>query len=1000
MNVISGIRAAAVLFFLCLIPLSLCAQRASLSGTVTDRNTGEPVGFATVVVEASEQWAVADAKGNFILRNISVAESVVKVECLGYVTWTREMKLGKSLSGLRVQLVPDNLSLESAVVTAQENTNASTTTRTIDRTALDHVQLMNVSDIASLLPGGATAEPSLTGERQLSIRAAANESGNASFGTAVEVDGVRLSNNASFGNEAGRLKGVSTNNIASSNVESVEVITGVPSVEYGDMASGVVKINTRKGKTPWSVTMSTGPRTRQISVSKGFDLGSARNGRSRGVLNTSLERTRSISDPMSPYTSYDRNQLSLTWSGQFQGGALAEMPLRVSAGVTGNLGGLDDRADPDRQTGTWLIRRDNGIRANLTANWQLSLPWITNVELNASASYGDKREREDAIYHSAVSGTSLHALQQGYYMSVDYDPAGPNDAVRIAPGTWHNVMTRDDRPLSTKLTLKANWAKTAGRINSKLKVGADWTTDRNFGTGVGTEDLSLAPSFREWRFRDVPTMTDVAGYVEESLTVRTGEDARLNLVAGLRWDNTVIPTSAYGVTSSLSPRFNARYTFFTEKSRDGAFLRELSLRASWGVAVKLPSFSVLYPTPSYLDINVFTSTADQGNVVSRAYLVVPRGIAYNADLVWQRNQQGEVGLEANLGGTKVSLAFFYNRTLHAYNLLSDYERFEYRYTPVEAAQGVSIPAEDRIYAVDPASGIVSVSDRRGLQPTVQLPGKQYKQFVSRYYEDNDDNPVSRYGLEWVIDFARIRPLNTTIRLDGSWYAYRSVYTDLVAYSPPNQMSSDGGPYKYVGYYCGDNSLSNGRETRSLRTNVTVTTNIPRVRMILSLKLESCLLNYSRNLSERRDGSARSYVLADRTDLLSLTEDSVYDRADGCYSVVFPDTYCSYDDPSPRPFLEDFLQARREDPSKYADLARLVVPGTTYSYTFLKDYISPYFSVNFSVTKEIGDLASISFYANNFFNNMGQVHSTRTGEWSSVSSYIPRFHYGLTLRLNF
>ena len=73
---------------------------------------------------------------------------------------------------------------------------------------------------------------------------------------------------------------------------------------------------------------------------------------------------------------------------------------------------------------------------------------------------------------------------------------------------------------------------------------------------------------------------------------------------------------------------------------------------------------------------------------------------------------------------------------------------------------------------------------------------------------------------------------------------------------------------------------------------------------------------------------------------------------------------------------------------------------TYSYTFLKDYVSPYFSVNFSVTKEIGDLASISFYANNFFNNMGQVHSTRTGEWNSVSSYIPRFHYGLTLRLNF
>ncbi len=991
------LRHIVVVCFLCLsFPLSLRAQGVSLRGTVTDRNTGEPVGFATVVLEASEQWAVADDKGRFVLHNITVPESAVKVECLGYVAWSRTMKFGKGLSGVRVELLPDNLTLESAVVTAQESASSATTTRTIDRTALDHVQLMNVSDIASLLPGGATTEPTLTGERQLSIRSAANENGNASFGTAVEVDGVRLSNNASFGAEAGRLKGVSTNNIASSNIESVEVITGVPSVEYGDMASGVVKINTRKGKTPWSVTMSTGPRTRQVSVSKGFDLGSARSGRSRGVLNASLEHTRSISDPMSPYTAYDRNQLSLTWSGLLQG----EMPLRLSAGVTGNLGGLDDRADPDRQTGTWLTRRDNGLRANLTANWLLSRSWITNIELTASASYGDRLERENAIYHSAVSGASLHVREQGYYMSADYSADGPNDIVRTAPGTWYDVMTVDDRPLSTKLTLKANWAKTAGRVNSKLKLGVDWTSDRNFGTGAGTEDLSLAPTFREWRFSDVPAMTNLAGYAEENLTLNTGEDARLNLVAGLRWDNTIIPASAYGTTSSLSPRFNARYTFFTEKSRGDAFLRGLSLRASWGVAVKLPSFSVLYPTPSYLDINVFTSSADKDNVVSRAYLVIPRGIDYNAGLVWQRNQQGEIGLEARLGGTKVSLAFFYNRTLHAYNLLSDYDRFEYRYTPMEAAQGLSIPAEDRIYAVDPATGAVSVSDRRGLQPAVQLPGRQYRQFVSRYYEDNDDNPVRRYGLEWVIDFARIRPLNTTVRLDGSWYAYRSVYTDLVAYSPPNQMSTDGSPYKYIGYYCGNNSLSNGRETRSLRTNVTVTTNIPRVRMILSLKLESCLLNYSRSLSERLDGSARSHVLADRTDILSLTDGSVYDRPDGCYSVLFPDTYCSYDDPTPRPFLEDFLQARREDPARYADLARLAVPGTTYSYTFLKDYVSPYFSVNFSVTKEIGDLASISFYANNFFNNMGQVRSTRTGEWSSVSSYIPRFHYGLTLRLNF
>ena len=66
----------------------------------------------------------------------------------------------------------------------------------------------------------------------------------------------------------------------------------------------------------------------------------------------------------------------------------------------------------------------------------------------------------------------------------------------------------------------------------------------------------------------------------------------------------------------------------------------------------------------------------------------------------------------------------------------------------------------------------------------------------------------------------------------------------------------------------------------------------------------------------------------------------------------------------------------------------------------KDYITPYFSMNFSVTKEIGDLASISFYANNFFNNFSQLRSTWSGNYVSASGYIPSFYYGLTLRFKF
>ena len=396
------------------LPLAAMAQNFSVSGTVKDKNTGKAIEFATVALENSEQWAVADAKGYFEIKNVPAGVNKLSVSYLGYVTDTKELTVKNSIAGLVIELVEDNLRLESAVVTAKDNTNSATTARTIDRAALDHIQIMNVSSITGLLPGGTTSSGSLTSEQTISLR------GGGSFNTAVEVDGVRMSNNASFSGTSG----VTTNNIASSNVESVEVITGVPSVEYGDMMSGVVKINTRKGRTPWQVTMSTSPSTKQVSLSKGFSLGTTRSGKSRGVINASAEYAKSVATKMSPYSSYDRKQISLSYSTQFAKGVFSDKPLRLTAGITGNLGGFDDKSDPDRLLEEFYIGKDNAVRGNFSANWLLSKKWITNVELNASVSYGDKQERQNERYMNATSTTSIHATEEGYYIASPWVDGG------------------------------------------------------------------------------------------------------------------------------------------------------------------------------------------------------------------------------------------------------------------------------------------------------------------------------------------------------------------------------------------------------------------------------------------------------------------------------------------------------------------------------------------------------------------------------------------------
>lgn len=983
-----------------IFPLCVLAQNTiTISGSVLNKKDGSPVEFATIVLDGTGQWAMADAKGNFTIKNVQKGKNVIEVSCLGFVTDKREVELQKDLSNYRISLSEDNLTLESVVVTSKENSNSAATSRTIDKTALDHIQIMNVADISSLMPGGATGSGALTANKIFSIRGSSIDAENSAFGTAVEVDGVRLSSNASFASGDGSVQGVSVNNVASANVESVEVITGVPSVEYGDMTNGVVKINTQKGKTPWTITLSTNPNTKQASLGKGFGLGKTRNGSSAGVMNASAEYTRSINEPMSPYTSYSRAALSLNYNNLYSSGILADTPLRLTTGLSGSLSGLNTKADPDSFKDTFTKSRADMIRGNFSLNWLLSKSWITSLELNAAIVYNNKQQRTNTNYSSAMGTVSLHAIEEGYFLSHDYNKDLGNEAIMIPKGYWYNTMCDDDKPLNYKIGLKANWAKNIGeKISNKIKLGLDFTGDGNFGVGKYSEDIATAPSFFEYRYCDLPWMNNLAVYLEENFTISLGK-TRLNLIAGLRNDNTFISGSQYGNVSSLSPRFNAKYTIISAKDGFKKVIKELSIRAGWGVAVKQPGFGILYPTPTYFSSKTFdpTSTAE-GNSYS-AWFVKPRSLVYNPNLRWQRSKQTEVGLDINIDGFKISLAGYYNKTKDAYMQQNEYESFAFNYTSIQnLEQNCTIPLADRSYGIDRKTGIITVNDKTGAQGSQTIPCEKQDMFLSSVMAANNDSDNYRYGLEWIIDFKRIAPINTTIRLDGSFNGYKSISYNLLANSPTTTKGTDGNYFKYVGYYVGGAQNANGTKTRNLNTNLTITTNIPKVRMVISLRLEASLLRFSQNLSENPDGSQRGYILADKNDFLSYQEGtSIYSEG---FSVVFPEYYKVLGDDQKHPFLEDFKAAKTGDPKKFTDLSRLAQLNATYTTTFMKDYISPYFAANISVTKEIGDIASISFYANNFFYNNGKVKSSRTGRYSTAESYAPDFFYGLTLRFKF
>ncbi len=859
----------------------LCAQSAqfSVSGRIVDEADGGPL--AGAVVNIDELWAISDENGVFSITRVPLGKYELKASLLGYVDVAVPLEVRGDVSALSVKMQLSTLALKEVVVTAQRPKEGTGTSHNIGRDALNHLQLSSMTDMTALLPGGKTSNPDLTASNSFSIRSGGVSDGNAAFSTAVEVDGVRVGNNAAFSG----MSGVDTRSIAVDNVESVEVVSGVPSAEYGDLGTGMVKIRTKRGRTPLSISFSVNPRTRQTSLSKGIGLpGDA------GVLNLSAEWANATKKLTSPYESYTRRGLGLTYSNTFL------KTLRFEAGINGNLGGMNSTDDPDAFVGEYSKLRDNSLRASSSLVWLLNRSWITNLSAEASLSYSDNLSHIHKYNSAASQLPAVHSETEGY-----------SNADLLPAGKYFSDQMTDSRELDYGASVKYSWIRRSGDWKSSLKAGLQWKASGNVGEGEYYLDPALAADgYRPRPYRDYPFMHTVSPYVEEDLTLPFG----VRLTAGLRMDNVFVKGALYDNVRSFSPRFNAKWQISPK----------LSLRGGWGVAEKLPSFYILYPKQEYRDILVDSGYDRDGQLYYR-YYTKPYTIEYNPDLRWQRNENAEIGLDAELFGVGLSLVGFSNITRNPY-------KFSNSYSVVELERG-------------------GITDRT---------------FVSARRQDNGA-PIYRSGVELTADFPQIRPLRTSLRLDASYNRSRTDDDGLYYYYNTgwSHTSIAGRSYQYVGVYANggnSNMVVRGKRSRSLDANLTAISHIPQARLVITCRLEVSFFSRSQNIPA------------------------------GDEDVLYPVAYLDVEDDTP--LLHPFTEADRVDP-KFRDL--LLKPSN--DHVFSLDGYGTYASANLSVTKEIGDKLSLSFFANNFTNSRPYVVSLATGVGAI---FTPAFYYGLTCRI--
>lgn len=880
------------------------------SGTYTIKavildKTGEPLSGATMQLVQSGLWGISGKDGEVEIRNVPRLPVAYKVSMLGYKDVEGEICLdGKD--NVRILMEEESLSMREVVVVAQAGQGGESTTSIIGRQALDHLQATSLKDILQLLPGGVSMKnPSLTSPGQFKVRTLASD-GNATFGAAIIINGMPVSTNANMNTGLG-LSSISSGNsgadlrsIATDDIESVEIIRGVASAEYGDVSSGVMIVNKRIGVSDLNMKARIMPGIMQLHAAKGFDIKSA------GSLNISADYARGTSDPRFLTDKYNRGLLSLahrktlldkTWT----------LTTNIDLSYTGEWKGADPD-EPEAMKKFFSSRDAFSLRLSHNGMLKLDKALARTLKYDVALSLASDRIFNDRLV-SVGSGAILDATKDGMYEGTPY------------PSSYETLSGTKSNPVMYWAKFSDLFYLNVGNMSNRFNVGTEWKIEGNRGIGQYDKTLKFKAFAQDRirRFCDIPYMNQISAYVEDNVVLTFSERRYPNITgqAGVRW--TVVQPWRNERMMALSPRLNIAVNP----------VRYLSLRLGYGISEKVPSLQDLYPSPDYYDF--YNMSVSDGQ---KSYYLYSTRVFDNkpVSIKTMRGTKYELGFDVRLdNGMSFSVVGYHEKVSRCFG--PDNSEWKTLVFDVWNAADVTFTGQKPIYDQQ------NPSRRDTVLYNLIRPG----------------NPKSRRnrGIEFDFNFGKINATNTSFYLSGAWSETRSSSSNL-GYKLPVGEARNYGPV-YVVYPESSYSFS---ENRRFSATLRVVQHIPVIRFIVSASAQCILYEYDHEVSS----GTRPLGYIYGSEYIKFTEDQLDDIEFKFHGYMLKD--------------------------QIFDTRISNVPVTWPAIWCL----------DMRVTKEIGDKAGFSFYANNvLFSQPWQSNSVSV---SKVERNGGLFSYGLEIFLNF
>lgn len=241
---------------LLLLPGLAWAQQGTVTGTVTEAETGSPLSGATVQVVGENTGTAANVDGTYRIAGVPSGEQTIRVSFVGFQVAERTVSVpagGTVRADFQLQSTASKLGEVVVTGLAQEQTRAEAS---VSVTSIDAAELSGSQDVQSMeelfqgnTPGVTVSKSSGNVGAGIRFNVRGGVSLNSDGQPVIYVDGTRIDQNETNGFGAGG-QGVSPlADLNPDDIQSIEVLKGPSAAAlYGtDGADGVVLIETKTG---------------------------------------------------------------------------------------------------------------------------------------------------------------------------------------------------------------------------------------------------------------------------------------------------------------------------------------------------------------------------------------------------------------------------------------------------------------------------------------------------------------------------------------------------------------------------------------------------------------------------------------------------------------------------------------------------------------------------------------------------------------------------------